>query len=201
MGFFPLGWGDITPLVFLLKWCFLQSLIILALLWPLPQLAHIWLHFFTVLMVFKNVIIHNTPEEETTEGGLNNSYKYFKDWCQEDGVRFFPVVPWDRTWGNRLKLKCRKFNLNVRKNFFTVWVTEHWYRLPKEGVELLWRYSKPLGTWPCPGEPDLPEGLDWSPGVLSNPYQSSVLWFCDIYGWVKMKKEWIKMTAKRSSFS
>ncbi|KFV88012.1 hypothetical protein N308_03654, partial [Struthio camelus australis] len=36
---------------------------------------------------------------------------------------------------NGHKLKHRKICLNLRKNFFTVRVTEHWSRLPREVVE------------------------------------------------------------------
>ncbi|KFV79377.1 hypothetical protein N308_10730, partial [Struthio camelus australis] len=35
---------------------------------------------------------------------------------------------------NGHKRKPRKFHLNMRKNFLTVRVTEHWNRLPREEV-------------------------------------------------------------------
>ena len=66
---------------------------------------------------------------------LRNAYKYLQGGCQEDGAKLFPVVPSDRIRGNGHKLKQRKFQLNMRKNFFPLRVTEPWHRLPREVVD------------------------------------------------------------------
>jgi len=74
-------------------------------------------------------------EKTRLRGDLRNASKYLQGGCQEDGVRLYSVVPSDRTRGNGHKVEQRKFCLNMRKNFFTLRVTEPWNRLPREAME------------------------------------------------------------------
>ncbi|KGL80475.1 hypothetical protein N309_03027, partial [Tinamus guttatus] len=74
-------------------------------------------------------------ERRRLRGDLISVYKYLKGGSEEDGAGLFSLVATDRTRGNGHKLKHQKFHRNLRKNFLTVRVTEHWTRLPREVVE------------------------------------------------------------------
>ena len=66
-------------------------------------------------------------------GDLINVYKDLKGGGRQmDEVRLFLVVCSDRTRSSGLKLEHRKLCTDMWKNFFTVRVTEHWHRLPRE---------------------------------------------------------------------
>ena len=74
-------------------------------------------------------------EKRRLRGDLRNASKYLQGGCQEDRAQLCSVVPSDRTRGNRHKVRPRKFQLNPRKNFFPLRVTEPWPTLPRQAVE------------------------------------------------------------------
>uniref|UniRef100_A0A8B9BLT9 Forkhead box protein G1 n=1 Tax=Anser brachyrhynchus TaxID=132585 RepID=A0A8B9BLT9_9AVES len=73
-------------------------------------------------------------EKRRLREDLINVYKYLRCGRQRDLANLFSVVCGDRTKSNGPKMEHRKFHTNMRKNF-TVRVTEHWNRLPRELLE------------------------------------------------------------------
>lgn len=70
--------------------------------------------------------------ERRLKGNFINAHKYVKGGCKEVRARLFLVFSSDRTRDNGDKLKYRRFPLNIRKQFFTVRLTEHGHKLPRE---------------------------------------------------------------------
>ena len=74
-------------------------------------------------------------EKRRLKEDLISVYKCVRCRRQRDEARLFSAACGNRTRENGCKLKHWKFFTSMRKNFFTVGVMEHGYRLPREAVE------------------------------------------------------------------
>lgn len=75
-------------------------------------------------------------EKGMLRGDLSTDYKYLKCRSQMDEVRLCSVTCSNRTGGTGQKnWNTGSFITNMRKNFTTLRITEHWSRLPRKVVE------------------------------------------------------------------
>jgi len=62
-------------------------------------------------------------------------FQYLKRAYRKDGDKLFSKACCDRMKSNGFKLREGRFELDIKKKFFTLRVVKHWHRLPREVVE------------------------------------------------------------------
>jgi len=73
-------------------------------------------------------------EQRRLSGELTDIYRYLMD--ENEGEGPFAVEPTGMTRASGHKLEHITFHLKTSKHFFTVRMTEHWNRLPRQVVNI-----------------------------------------------------------------
>jgi hypothetical protein len=76
-----------------------------------------------------------TLEERRTRGDLIEVFKMLKGLNKVDYKCFFQLAKSERTRGHVLKLAKARFNLEIRKNYFSQRVVNEWNKLPAVVIE------------------------------------------------------------------
>jgi len=76
-----------------------------------------------------------SPEKRKLQGDLFVAFQYLKGVYKIDGDKLFSRACCGRTRFNGFKLREDRFQLHIRKKFFTRRVVQHWNRLPREDVD------------------------------------------------------------------
>lgn len=75
------------------------------------------------------------PGEEKAWGGPSHSFPVFKGQLQGGWRPLFHKEPHGEDGGSWHRLCWERFNLNIRKEYFTVRAITHWNNLPRDVVE------------------------------------------------------------------
>ncbi|PKU45849.1 hypothetical protein llap_3850 [Limosa lapponica baueri] len=74
-------------------------------------------------------------EKRKLQGDLTVAFQYLKVAYRRDGEGLF-IREWsNRMGGNGFKLEEGKFQLDIKKKFFTLHVARRWNRFPREAVD------------------------------------------------------------------
>lgn len=114
-------------------------------------------------------------------------YKLLNPDCPRNGARLYQVVPSNRTRGKGTNWCTGKWDLEMRKNSITAWVSKYWHRLPRKLWHLpQWKYSRSIWMQSCAMcfRVTLLKQGGWDLMTHCGPFQPFP--FCDCETWFRL---------------